>query len=256
MARNLNIERRRKLIRHYQAMRRRRSPVRRAFTYWWGTLLLSALTVGALATTVHGWCAEGRVTRAEGAKPLRAPGLQLRLASATQVAELMRLGNARRSAMALSDREVGITLDGALPEPEPLGGKPLAPLVLEVAIAGAQEAQATLLPPAYAGPEAASDARAEKARAFEVTLDTALAEAGFPAPEAPALVEGPGRAVFQVALDGVGRPESVLRLAPAGEESADLRRLRLALSAQRGARGPAEGLVICRWKRIDKESGQ
>ena len=52
MARNLNIERRRKLIRHYQAMRRRRSPVRRAFTYWWGSALLSMLTLGVLALLV------------------------------------------------------------------------------------------------------------------------------------------------------------------------------------------------------------
>ena len=131
MARNLNIERRRKLIRHYQAMRRRRSPVRRAFTYWWGSALLSMLTLGVLALLVLGpWkhLHQGPAQRACWSLP--EPGLTLRRASAREVAELRRQGAARRAAMALSDREVGISLAGKLPEPKRLGGNPLPELTL------------------------------------------------------------------------------------------------------------------------------
>lgn len=248
MARNLNIERRRKLIRHYQAMRRRRSPVRRAFTYWWASALLAMLTAGCLALAVLGpWrTLHWHVVRPERWR-LPAPGLTLRRASAQQVAELRRQGNARRAAMALSDREVGISLAGKLPEPRPLGGKPLPELALSITVGAAELNPEGLLPPAYTPPTAA------ESRTVQVA--DALKAAGY-APEFPreATPAGRGSAIFQVSLDAQGRPEAVLRLKPAGAETDFLRALRLELSTQKGSCGPAEGLVICRWQIGEKES--
>lgn len=249
MARNLNIERRRKLIRHYQAMRRRRSPIRRAFTYWWGSTLLSAITAGALALAVLGpWSLLRRsAARTEPRGALPEPGLTLRLASAQEAAELRRQGAARRAAMALSDREVGISLAGKLPEPKPLGGKPLPELALAISVGAAAVDPEGLLPSCYT-PQAAVDSRT-------VQVAEALQAAGY-APHFPreAAVAGRGLAVFHVVLDAQGRAETVLRLEPAGAETEILRALRLGLTAQQGACGPAEGLVICRWQIGEKES--
>ena len=248
MARNLNIERRRKLIRHYQAMRRRRSPVRRAFTYWWASALLTVITCGVLALAVLGpWhrLQQGSMQPERWALP--APGLTLRRASAQEVAKLQRQGNARRAAMALSDREVGISLAGKLPEPRPLGGKPLPELALSISVGAAGIDPEDLLPSCYT-PPAAAESRT-------VQVADALKAAGY-APEFPreATPAGRGSAIFQVSLDAQGRPETVLRLKPTGAETDFLRALRLELSTQKGSCGPAEGLVICRWQIGKKES--
>lgn len=246
MARNLNIERRRKLIRHYQAMRRRRSPVRRAFTYWWGSALLSMLTLGVLALLVLGpWkhLHQGPAQRACWSLP--EPGLTLRRASAREVAELRRQGAARRAAMALSDREVGISLADKLPEPKRLGGNPLPELTLSISVGASGVEPEALLPPCYTPPATVENRT--------VQVEEALRQAGY-APDFPreTAITGRGLAVFQITLDAQGRVETALRLKPAGEETASLRALRLGLSAQRGSCGPAEGLVICRWQ-IEKE---
>lgn len=248
MARNLNIERRRKLIRHYQAMRRRRSPVRRAFTYWWASALLTAITCGVLALAVLGpWRRLQQGPSRPEQWPLPAPGLTLRRASAQEVAKLQRQGNARRAAMALSDREVGISLAGKLPEPRPLGGKPLPELALSISVGAAGIAPEDLLPSCYTPPAAVESRTVQVAE----TLRLAGYAPHFPREAAPT---GRGQAIFQVSLDAQGRAETVLRLAPTGAETELLRTLRLALSAQRGSCGPAEGLVICRWQLGEKES--
>ncbi|MGN1325284.1 MAG: hypothetical protein ACI4YA_02945 [Candidatus Spyradenecus sp.] len=248
MARNLNIERRRKLIRHYQAMRRRRSPVRRAFTYWWASALLTVITCGVLALAVLGlWrrLQQGATQSERWALP--APGLTLHLASAQEVAKLQRQGNARRAAMALSDREVGISLAGKLPEPRPLGGKSLPELALSISVGAAGIDPEDLLPSCYTPPAAV------ESRTVQVAESLRLAGYAphFPREAAPT---GRGQAIFQVSLDAQGRAETVLRLAPAGAETELLRALRFGLSAQQGTCGPAEGLVICRWQLGEKES--
>ncbi len=248
MARNLNIERRRKLIRHYQAMRRRRSPVRRAFTYWWASALLSVLTAGGLALAILGpWCRLQQGPSPQARWKLPVPGLTLRLASEQAVAELRRQGAARRAAMALSDREVGISLAGKLPEPRPLGGKPLPELALSISVGTGEGDPEALLPSCYTPPVAVESRTMQVAEALRL--------AGY-APHFPreAAPTGRGLAIFQVSLDAQGRAETVLRLAPAGAETQLLRALRLGLSAQQGTCGPAEGLVICRWQLGEKES--
>ena len=57
MARRQNIERRRKQIRHYQARRRRRSPVWRAFLFWWAPALVCGLALAGMASTAVGFLA-------------------------------------------------------------------------------------------------------------------------------------------------------------------------------------------------------
>ena len=52
MSRRLNIERRRKRIRHYRAQRRRRSPAWRALLYWWAPAVVCLLTWLALVQTM------------------------------------------------------------------------------------------------------------------------------------------------------------------------------------------------------------
>ena len=111
MARRQNIERRRKQIRHYQARRRRRSPVWRAFLFWWAPALVCGLALAGMASTAVGFLA----FRPGGGDPARyaLPPARLGLAQATagEVGELLRMGNARRLVGALGDADIGISLD-------------------------------------------------------------------------------------------------------------------------------------------------
>ena len=97
MARRLNIERRRKRIRHYRAQRRRRSPAWRALLFWWAPALIVAVAALALAQAVAAFV--GRPGAGPAARyALPRPSLGLVAATAAQAEELRRLGNVRRLA--------------------------------------------------------------------------------------------------------------------------------------------------------------
>lgn len=241
MPRRLNIERRRKRIRHYTALRRRRSPVWRALTYWWGTAVVgaaAALMLGAMAFDFS----SRRPARRERPRP-RA-GLSLIVATAEEVSGVVRTGNARRLATALSDKDIGISLAPRLPEPPPQTLPPLPPLSETARVARGGEDEGVALLPDVMGalsntpPGATKPLRAR----FAATLSAAAFQVGaWPEPSG-----APGMARFWLSLDSEGRPETVLRLLPKGAESDWLRALRTALSAGRGKAG-AQGLVTVTW---------
>lgn len=241
MPRRLNIERRRKRIRHYTARRRRRSPVRRALAYWWG-----AVAIGAVAALLFGAMAFDFPTRrpVRQTRPRRRPGLCLVLATAEEVSGVVRTGNARRLATALSDREIGISLAPRLPEPIPRTPPPLPPFP-ETTLAARDEGAGGKLLPAFMG--AAERQAPERATPLRARFAATLSAVGFrvevwPAPRK----ESMGMARFWLSLDAEGRPETVLRLAPKGAESDWLRTLRTALFAGRGE-ASAQGIVTVTW---------
>ncbi len=243
MPRRLNIERRRKRIRHYTARRRRRSPVRRALTYWWGTL-----AVGVPTALMRGGVAFGFATRRPFvvARPLPQAGLSLIVATEAEVSGIVRTGNARRLATALGDTDIGISLAPSLPEPAPIAPPPLPPPAgVPTREAGPGEAALALLP-AFAE---AAPAKAGKAQGIgtQARIDAALAEVGFAVGGWP-VSDGQttGSAWFWLELDAEGYPETVLRLSPTGAENHWLRQLRTALSAGRG-NGGARGTVTVVW---------
>lgn len=223
MPRRLNIERRRKRIRHYTARRRRRSPVRRALAYWWG-----AVAIGAVAALLFGAMAFDFPTRrpVRQTRPRRRPGLCLVLATA------------------LSDREIGISLAPRLPEPIPRTPPPLPPFP-KTALAARDEGAGGKLLPAFMG--AAERQAPERATPLRARFAATLSAVGFrvevwPAPRK----ESMGMARFWLSLDAEGRPETVLRLAPKGAESDWLRTLRTALFAGCGE-ASAQGIVTVTW---------
>ena len=241
MPRRLNIERRRKRIRHYTARRRRRSPLRRAFSFWW-----SAVTVTAAAAALMG---------AAFAKTFRAPGswrsvsgpmpasLAVLHASEEAVASLIRMGNVRRQTLALSNADIGISLVPLLPEPRrSAGGRPPA------APAAAPKAPLAepprTLPQAFALEEVPALA-APKGTLFRPDARLRVADFRCAMPKAPSGTSA-GVARFWVALDGAGRPETVLRLSPKGAESPWLKQVRLAVLAGQGS-GTAAGMATVAW---------
>ncbi len=239
MARRLNIDLRRKRIRHYHARRRRRSPIRRAFTFWWSTGLLVGVTLLFLAKLTLNFTFDTLGQRNAADYQLPRPSLRLVHASMQEVEDRLRMGNARRSAIAMQDSEIGISLETKLPTPPPFSGTPLPPLEGYAAGPGT-----TTLPDfRYLPPLTTSSPKAASCLT-SVRLTDTLEGAGFtfeaqlpsPPPGEPA-----GRADFWVTLNEEGRVITVLRLAPTGEETAWLRTLRVFITggkALRAAHGP------------------
>ncbi len=243
MARRLNIERRRKRIRHYAARRRRRSPLRRAILFWWSSIVVLGVTLLFLAKLTVELAFYDVGKRPTEAYRLPPATLQLVYASQAEINERLRMGNARRIAVAMSDADIGLSLDVSLPEPSPLTTKALPPLTLNynkqnaVALSSGE-----LLPRAYT-PEEAADAERIK-----VTVSDDLVKVKYALgtlPECPK-DEPAGRAVFWVRLDDNGRPETVLRVSPLGEETPWQRALRVHLGACTGTAW-ARGRITIYW---------
>lgn len=245
MSRRLNIERRRKRIRHYTARRRRRSPVHRAVLFWWGTVLLLGLTgclIGLLlllrSVWRPGWGGESRWE-------LPRASLCLIYASESDVSEALRMGNARRSACAMSDADIGISFEMPLPEPEEIAFDALPPLPASFAARDRDACSLASLPPMYQGPIEVSTAPAS------VYTVATLTKVGY----LPTLRANPepntrGTATFFVRLDESGRAQHVLRLSPVGEETPWLKLLRKHLLRTRGT-AAATGRVTFTWNTKD-----
>lgn len=244
MSRRLNIERRRKRIRHYTARRRRRSPVHRAILFWWGTVLLLSLLGGALVQLLA-----LRVFRMpehrEGKWVLPRATLSLIYASEADVAEALRMGNTRRSARAMSDADIGISFEMPLPEPQSVTLKPLPPLPTSFAAADATESPVASLPLMYAGVE-----KSATPSVMVRTTASLTAAAYAPRVRMPSEPGQCGTATFFVELDDEGRTVHVLRINPSGEETPRLKRLRTILIRTRGTKA-ATGTVTFTWNTKD-----
>ncbi len=243
MARRLNIERRRKRIRHYAARRRRRSPLHRALMYWWGpgiVLLVMLLLLAKL--TVH-FVFDGIGTRRVEAYSLPEASLRLVYMSQSEINDRLRMGNARRIAVAMSDADIGLSLDVALPEPGILEGKALPPLLIDLPVSDRQKlSEVSYLPQAYVAPERAPVAR------VRMVVSEELEAARFTLGALPKTPKGEssGRADFWVMLDERGRVETVLRASPFGEETAWQKRLRVYLGTGLGT-SAGRGRVTIYW---------
>lgn len=243
MSRRLNIERRRKRIRHYRAQRRRRSPAWRALLFWWAPALVCLLAGLALAQTVAlFWGRPGFLLDATWTPPeMREPGLGMVWATADEAQALRRrLGNVRRRAGALQDADIGISFAQEVPEPVRLDFEPFGPLP-QASLAQEAPTADLALPPAAESVAVAP----RKPFGLRTTAEGALREVGYVFDWKPPA--GRGYADFLVTLGPEGRPETVARLAPKGPETAALRGLRRALEAGRGE-GPAQGIVRVRWE--------
>lgn len=217
----------------------------RAILFWWGTVLLLALAgclVGLLflvrVTHRPGW-------RSEVKWDLPQSSLCLIYASDTEIAEALRMGNARRSARAMSDADIGISFEMPLPEPDALSFNPLPPLPSEVAVSEQDRCALATLPPMYHG-----DVELDMPFVIVRTAST-LTAAGY----APKILFNPepdtrGTATFYVRLDENGRVLHALRLIPAGEETPWLNQLRKILLRTRGS-AAATGRVIFNWNTKD-----
>lgn len=240
MARNLNIERRRKQIRHYQARRRRRSPLRRAFIFWWGALTVSVVTLWALAETVEGFFRREAVAQRVEARcqPVE-DALRIYYIPRPAMEEIKRMGNVRRRPKEMRDEEVGLSLAPVLPEPKPLPQVHFAPLVGKVA--------ETAPEPLRILPQMTRQTVLAPTR-LRFSPDEPLVAVDFrPAVgDLPMMGDRAGVAEFWVTLRADGWPESVLRLAPRGEETPWLRALRTRLNGTRGQRAAA-GRVKVIW---------
>lgn len=217
----------------------------RAILFWWGTVLLLALAgclVGLLLLlrTIRrpGWGSEARWD-------LPHSSLCLIYASDAEVAEALRMGNARRSARAMSDADIGISFEMPLPEPSALTFKPLPPLPTALVTPERDACALATLPPMHNG-----DVKLDPPPVIVRTAST-LTAAGY----APKMLFNPepdtrGTATFYVRLDETGRVLHVLRLSPTGEETPWLTQLRKILLRTRGT-AAATGRVIFNWNTKD-----
>ena len=201
MSRRLNIERRRKRIRHYRAQRRRRSPAWRALLFWWAPALVCLLAGLALAQTVAlFWGRPGFLLDATWTPPeMREPGLGMVWATADEAQALRRrLGNVRRRAGALQDADIGISFAQEVPEPVRLDFEPLGPLP-QASIAQEAPTADLALPPAAESVAVAP----RKPFGLRTTAEGALREVGYVFDWKPPA--GRGYADFLVTLGPEGR---------------------------------------------------
>lgn len=234
---SLRLTRWRKLRR---SNRRRKS----VLSFWWGPLLLCALMV-------CGFVAVAFKRSQQPAIEVYQPEASLHMVYVTeaQIEKIYQVENVHNQAMALSDEDVGISLDAILPEPQMRQPQRMEPMLLQVE----KSPPHTLSVDAYLPkmrehtPEYTGEAEilwsadaALRASRFAVTLPYFADD------------EGLGEVRFAVALNETGHVIEALRFAPAGAETVRLRQLREAILKGRG-RQAARGEVRIFWKtRIKK----
>lgn len=242
MSRKLNIERRRKRIRHYNARRRQRSVMRRAFSYWWSTVLVLLFVLFALANTMI-WFYP-RATVDKGTFSLPKARESIRYVSKEEIDAFFTKGTFQQTSHLISDEDVGISLKIDIPEvptyiPQPLGEFPTPPNEKTSLLS------LNLLPKAYTDDIALS---LKTVPTFNQVLSPSLISAGytFTLPSPPQdYVED---ATFLIQTNDKGTVDSVLRLLPKGSESDFLRKVRLAL--QKGTtQGATEGTIHFQWRK-------
>ncbi len=245
MARRLSIERRQKRYRQYAAHLRKQSRTRQAILYWWGPFVIASLILGLLGLTLFQRGMPWQRTEAplynRGGVYLQVASLRLVSATSDEIAEIVRVGNVRRRVDALTDEDVGISLQTPSVAPIPLGWGITPPMRMYYQVVPKRGGRS--FPPLTVTEEPVQIP-------FAVRCDETLEAVAYVpkiASQTRLNVEPKhGRARFDVTLDEQGIPTTVLRIVPTGEETAYLRQLRMALEQTRGE-GAAVGCVRITW---------
>jgi hypothetical protein len=245
MSRKLNIERRQKRIRHYHARRRQRSLLRRAFSYWWSTTLILIFVILAVSNTFL-WLRSQRL-HAPPSFTLPKARESVHYVPREEIQAFLSRGVLQHASRLLSDQDVGLSLEHALPElpqycPRPLGDFP-QPQQVKPSLSSM-----LLVPSCYTTD---FNKKAYNPPTYNQAFSEALQEAGYTF-LLPVLPENEaGEATFFVQISADGKVDSVLKISPQGQESPFLRQLRLAL-LKGTAQGEASGTIRFQWR--SKES--
>lgn len=152
------------------------------------------------------------------------------------------MGNTRRSARAMDDADIGISLKMPLPEPERLTFKPLPPLPTTSLYSASETAPVATLPRMYCADSASAEAPLLAVRVSEGLQQVNYLPKLRVEPESGAC----GSVTFYVALDDQGAALHVLRVNPSGEETPWFKMLRKRLTRTRGT-AAAAGYVTFTW---------
>ncbi len=227
-----------RLIR-WQKLRKSNRKRKSAFSFWWGAVLICVLVAAGFAET-----AVTLSYKHVPVSPLPEPGLYLVQMTAEEVARLQRAENVRRQAAALSDADVGISLDAVLPEPLMRLDQPESFAMVALAPTEAEPRAAdAYLPASYE-----VGAVRPIGQGIEWSVNDALKACTFTV--ALPYFQGPPQfeeARFRVVLNNTGHVIEVLRFEPAGVETTQLRQVREALMKGHGT-GPASGEIRVFWK--------
>lgn len=203
--------------------RRRKSHV----AYWWGPVLLGTLVVAGLLAVAwrlpHG---EPRVWPEPAS-----PSLRVIAVPEATLLRLQRAENMRRQATALSDEEVGISLEPVLPEP----AARVPQTVVPVAHRSSAARKIDTSPAAYLPQMHEQQQVRTTGNGIKWTLDAKLKACGFGVAFPLVSAEGaPDEVRFQVTLNDAGSVIEVLRYAPIGPETPWLKTVREALFTGHG----------------------
>lgn len=242
MSRTLNIERRRKRIRHYHARRRQRSAWRRAFSYWWSTALILVFVFLATTNTVIWFYPRATDTISNFALPEAKESIHY--ASREAIRAHLTRGTFQQTSKILSDDDIGISLDHPLPTLPPYTPKPLGALpTLKQAMPPLSALH--IVPKAYRA-EFTSKQKVVPALTTHLSPTLKLAHYTFTLPTPPD--DFVGDATFLIESNAEGKVETVLRLAPTGAESEFLSRVRLALLGGLTQKA-AQGTLRLQWRK-------
>ncbi len=198
-------------------------------------LLLALLTLDVVFSGVG--------HRAHEAYQLPPSSLRLVYASQNDISDRLRMGNARRLAVAMRDTDIGLSLEIPLPQPPALIPPTFAPL---------SAYQATPTPPTRSVvqllPRLSNTPTPATEKPFQVKLSESLRTAELTPLTQPTKPKGlpAGRVDFWIELNADGRIETLLRVSPSGEETEWQKALRIALNACTG-KGAAQGFVTLFW---------
>lgn len=223
----------------WRKMRRTKRNRKSLLAYWWAPVAVTLTMAAGIFFAAMG-LPEGNLREGES---LPEPGLYVVYTTQEMMTRLVRAENVRRIALALNDDEVGISLKAVLPEPPLYRAQTVeSPDYYALPVSEKRLSAEGFLPPM------AEEVMAYPAQcAVKWLPDAALSASGFkvelPLPGADVRETS---ARFGVRLNASGHVVDVLRLAPAGRETAWLRQLRMALLKGRGTNA-AQGVIRIYW---------
>lgn len=242
MSRKLNIERRRKRIRHYNARRRQRSLLRRAFSYWWSTLAILIFVISALANTMIWFYPRAKAPVASFVLPKAQESVYY--ISRDEINAFLANENFQQVAHPISDKDVGILLELTLPTIPAYVEQPLPPLP-QPQSEKTKLSDMRLLPKAYTPKPTMAETSTITVKEI---LDPSLKAANytFTLPTPP--TDDVANATFFIQSNEKGEIETVLCLAPEEKESEFLATVRRALQ-QGTTQGAAHGTIHLKWRK-------